>query len=71
MTPVPQFAGSYLVIDGELILDHATQPSDPVTTDGFNQAPAADDQSGIDLRNLVVTNGDGSDPGPEPEAHAS
>ena len=67
---VPQSAGSYLVIDGELILDHATQPPDPVTTDGINQAPTADDQGGIDVQHVIQPDGSGGDPGPGPENDA-
>jgi len=69
--PVPTESGSYLVIDGELILDHATQPPQPVTTDGINQAPTVDDQGGIDLCNVVNSDGDGSDPGARSEAVAA
>jgi len=69
--PVPTESGSYLVIDGELILDHATQPSQPVTTDGIKQAPTVDDQGGIDLCNVVNSDGVGSDPGAGSKAVAA
>lgn len=59
--PVPTESGSYLVIDGELILDHATQPPQPVTTDGINQAPIVDDQGGNDVWNVIQPDGGGSD----------
>ena len=55
---LPQASGSYMVIDGELILDQATQPPSDSNSNGIPKAADSDGQSGDDVQHVVKSDRD-------------